>query len=150
MGIGQDKLRVTALQMAEVAAAVANHGRLMVPHLTARIVDPEGRTVQQISPRVQSVVMKPSTAAAVTSMMEAVVDEGTGDARADPRRAGRGQDRHRGNADRHRDQQRVVHRLRPRRATPTVAIAVTVKGVPGYGAALRAPDRSARDGSTAP
>ena len=78
MGIGQDKLEVIPLQMAEVAAAVANHGRLMVPHLTQRIVDPDGRTVQQISPRVQSVVMKPSTAAAVTSMMEAVVNEGTG------------------------------------------------------------------------
>ncbi len=50
----------------------------MVPHLTARIVNPEGRIVQQISPRVQSVVMKPSTATAVTSMMEAVVNEGTG------------------------------------------------------------------------
>ena len=34
MGIGQDKLEVTPLQMAEVAAAVANRGRLMVPHLT--------------------------------------------------------------------------------------------------------------------
>ena len=34
--------------------------------------------MQRIPPRVQSVVMKPSTAAAVTSMMEAVVNEGTG------------------------------------------------------------------------
>jgi penicillin-binding protein A len=80
LGIGQDKLDVTALQMAEVAAAVANDGRLMVPHLTARIVDPEGRVVERVSPRVQSVVMKPSTARAVTSMMEAVVNEGTGEA----------------------------------------------------------------------
>ena len=31
MGIGQDKLEVTPLQMAEVAAAVANHGELMRP-----------------------------------------------------------------------------------------------------------------------
>ena len=46
MGIGQDKLRVTPLQMAEVAAAVANHGRLMVPHLTKKIVNPEGVTVE--------------------------------------------------------------------------------------------------------
>ena len=45
MGIGQDKLQVVPLQMAEVAAAVANGGRLMVPHLADRIVDPEGRTV---------------------------------------------------------------------------------------------------------
>ena len=47
MGIGQDKLEVTALQMAQVAAAVANGGRLMVPHLTSRIVDSEGRTVKR-------------------------------------------------------------------------------------------------------
>jgi peptidoglycan glycosyltransferase len=80
LGIGQDKLDVTALQMAEVAAAVANDGRLMVPHLTARIVDPEGRVVERVSPRVQSVVMKQATARAVTSMMEAVVNEGTGEA----------------------------------------------------------------------
>ena len=50
----------------------------MVPHMTARVVDPEGRTVETIAPRVQSVVMKPSTAGAVTTMMEAVVNEGTG------------------------------------------------------------------------
>ena len=78
MGIGQDKLQVTPLQMAEVVAAVANHGRLMRPHLTQRIVDPDGRTVQTISPSVQSVVMRPSTASAVTSMMVAVVQGGTG------------------------------------------------------------------------
>ena len=52
MGIGQDKLEVTPLQMAQVAAAVANRGRLMAPHLTARIVDPEGRTVLDVTPRV--------------------------------------------------------------------------------------------------
>ena len=51
MGIGQDKLQVTPLQMAEVAAAVANRGRLMVPHLTERIVDSEGRTVEHASRR---------------------------------------------------------------------------------------------------
>src|ERR1700684_2042896 len=79
MGIGQDKLRVTPLQMAEVAAAVANHGRLMAPHLTERIVDPAGRTVQRISPQRQSLVMTRPSPAAVTAMMEAVVNEGTGE-----------------------------------------------------------------------
>jgi penicillin-binding protein A len=78
LGIGQDKLQVVPLQMAEVAAAVANKGRLMVPHLTDRIVNPEGQTVLEIHPRLQSVVMKPSTATALTGMMEAVVREGTG------------------------------------------------------------------------
>lgn len=78
MGIGQDKLAVTPLQMAEVAAAVANGGRLMKPHLTDRVVDTDGRTVKRIGPVLQSTVMKPSTASAVTAMMEAVVTSGTG------------------------------------------------------------------------
>jgi penicillin-binding protein A len=78
MGIGQDKLAVTPLQMAEVAAAVANGGKLMKPHFTDRIVDTDGRTVERIKPAVQSSVMKPSTASAVTAMMEGVVNSGTG------------------------------------------------------------------------
>jgi peptidoglycan glycosyltransferase len=78
IGIGQGGLLVTPLQMAMVAAAVANHGTLMTPHLATRVVNPEGQTVQTISPTVQSQVMKSSTAAGVTSMMEKVVEEGTG------------------------------------------------------------------------
>src|SRR5207249_3344455 len=66
MAIGQDKLAVTPLQMAEVAAAVANGGKLMKPHMTDRVVDTDGRTVERVSPEVQSTVMKPSTASTVT------------------------------------------------------------------------------------
>ena len=62
IAIGQGGLLVTPLQMAMVAAAVANHGTLMVPHMTQRIVNAEGQVVETISPRVQSVVMKPTTA----------------------------------------------------------------------------------------
>ncbi len=138
MGIGQDKLRVTALQMAEVAAAVANHGRLMAPHLTARIVNPEGRVVQQISPRVQSVVMKPSTATSVTSMMEAVVDEGTGENARIPGAQVAGKT---GTAETQigSELNNVWFIAFAPAANPTVAIAVTVKGVPGYGATYALP-----------
>jgi penicillin-binding protein A len=80
MAIGQDKLAVTPLQMAMVAAAVANGGTLMKPHLTDRIVDPDGRTVTTISPQVASRVMRPETATALTEMMRHVVEEGTGTA----------------------------------------------------------------------
>ena len=80
IGIGEGGLAVTPLQMAMVAAAVANGGKLMAPRLTNRIVDPTGRTVQTIKPTVYSQVMKPSTAAGVTQMMENVVEEGTGTA----------------------------------------------------------------------
>jgi peptidoglycan glycosyltransferase len=78
IGIGQGGMLVTPLQMAMVAAAVANHGTLMTPRLATRVVNAQGQTVQTISPSVQSQVMKPSTAAGVTQMMEKVVEEGTG------------------------------------------------------------------------
>jgi peptidoglycan glycosyltransferase len=138
MGIGQDKLAVTPLQMAEVAAAVADRGRLMVPHLTQRIVDAEGRTVQRISPRVQSVVMKPSTAAAVTSMMEAVVKEGTGTAAQIPGiqvagKTGTAQTQF-GDAINN-----VWFIAFAPAADPKVAVAVTLKAVPGEGATFAAP-----------
>jgi peptidoglycan glycosyltransferase len=78
IAIGQGGLLVTPLQMAMVAAAVANGGKLMTPHFTDRIVDVDGRTVQTIQPSLMSQVMKPSTAQAVGQMMRKVVDEGTG------------------------------------------------------------------------
>ena len=57
---------VTPLQMAMVAAAVANGGVLMKPHLADRIVDPDGRTVDDASqPEEMSQVMTPETAAQV-------------------------------------------------------------------------------------
>jgi penicillin-binding protein A len=138
MGIGQDKLGVTPLQMAEVAATVANHGRLMRPHMTARIVDPDGRTVQRISPHVQSVVMKPSTADALRQMMEAVVNEGTGTPAqiAGVQVAGKT-----GTAETQIGTaiNNVWFIAFAPASNPKVAIAVTLKGVPGQGAAFAAP-----------
>ena len=138
MGIGQDKLAVTPLQMAEVAAAVANHGRLMAPHLTRRIVDSEGRTVEAIAPRVQSVVMKASTAAAVTGMMEAVVNEGTGTTAQIPGVQVAGKT---GTAETQIGTaiNNVWFIAFAPAAAPRVAIAVTLQGVPGQGAAFAAP-----------
>jgi penicillin-binding protein A len=138
MGIGQDKLAVVPLQMAEVAAAVANHGRLMAPHLTDRIVDPDGRTLEQIAPRVQSVVMKPSTAAAVTGMMEAVVNEGTGTEAQIPGVQVAGKT---GTAETQIGTaiNNVWFIAFAPAADPKVAIAVTLEHVPGQGAAFAAP-----------
>lgn len=80
MAIGQDKLAVTPLQMAMVAAAVANGGKLMKPHLTEKIVDPDGRTVKTIKPQEYSRPISEQTASELTTMMGRVVEEGTGTA----------------------------------------------------------------------
>ncbi len=78
IGIGQGGLLVTPLQMAMVASAVANGGKLMVPHLTSRVVDQTGRTVETIKPSLYNQVMTSSTAGQITQMMTKVVEEGTG------------------------------------------------------------------------
>lgn len=78
VAIGQGGLQATPLQMAQVAAAVANGGKLMKPHIGTRVVDRDGRTVDTVEPEQQADVMKPSTAAAVTDMMVGVVTHGTG------------------------------------------------------------------------
>jgi peptidoglycan glycosyltransferase len=78
LSIGQGGLQATPLQMAQVAAAVANGGKLMKPHIGTRVVDRDGRTTDTIEPTQQADVMKPSTAAAVTDMMVGVVQSGTG------------------------------------------------------------------------
>ena len=72
----------TPLQMALVAATVANGGRLMKPRLTDRIVRPDGRVAERIEPDLQSKVMEPETAKELTVMMSRVVEEGTGTAGA--------------------------------------------------------------------
>jgi penicillin-binding protein A len=81
VAIGQERLRVTPLQMAEVAAAVANEGELMEPRLWSKVVDPDGRETR-LDPDRQSRVMGEDTAAELNQMMQSVVQEGTGTAAA--------------------------------------------------------------------
>src|SRR5690606_7613890 len=78
VAIGQERLRVTPLQMAEVAAAIANGGELMKPRLWDRVIDPDGRVVRRMEPESQSRAVSPETAAELTTMMMGVVNEGTG------------------------------------------------------------------------
>jgi peptidoglycan glycosyltransferase len=82
MAIGQDRLTVTPLQMAMVASAVANGGKLMKPHIVDRVIDRDGRTVRRVGPTELSRVMSPGTATKVGAMMAQVVREGTGTAAA--------------------------------------------------------------------
>ena len=77
LAFGQDKLLVTPLQMALVAAAVANGGTIMAPHLVKKVTAPGGKTVVKIEPHVWKHAMKPQTAAELNTMMQAVITGGT-------------------------------------------------------------------------
>jgi peptidoglycan glycosyltransferase len=78
LAIGQERLLTTPLQMAMVAAAVANEGELMKPQIWKRVVDPEGRVTETMEPSAYSEPISAETAAELTTAMEGVVREGTG------------------------------------------------------------------------
>ncbi len=76
-GGAEGEIQVTPLQMAQVAGAIGNKGRLMRPRLTERIVAKDGRA-DPVEPKLQSRVMSVKAAAELTQMMGNVVEEGTG------------------------------------------------------------------------
>jgi penicillin-binding protein A len=86
VAIGQGGLEgaisVSPLQMAEVAAAIANGGKLMKPRLTDRVVRKDGRVKERVEPDLQAQVMKKQTSGQLASMMGRVVEEGTATAAA--------------------------------------------------------------------
>jgi peptidoglycan glycosyltransferase len=77
VAIGQERLLATPTQMAEVAAAVANDGKLMKPTFLQEAQDPDGRTIDELDPDVQSEVISSDTANELTDMMTHVTEEGT-------------------------------------------------------------------------
>jgi peptidoglycan glycosyltransferase len=76
--IGQFDVRVTPLQVAMVAAGIANGGVVMQPYLVKRIRSSDLDTVSETSPTQFSTAVTPEVAAQLTTMMEAVVADGTG------------------------------------------------------------------------
>jgi peptidoglycan glycosyltransferase len=78
LAFGQERLQVTPLQMALVAAGIANDGVVMQPSLVDRIIDPNGKVIQRTDQHTWKEAMKPQTAAELTAMMVAVVQGGTG------------------------------------------------------------------------
>jgi penicillin-binding protein A len=78
--IGQYSDAVTPLQMAMVAAAVGNGGRMMQPYLVSRTLAPDLSTLSTTSPHSLGQAVRPDVAAELTQMMESVVTGGTGTA----------------------------------------------------------------------
>jgi peptidoglycan glycosyltransferase len=76
--IGQFNTAATPLQMAMVAGAVANNGKLMTPYMVDQLRAPNLNVVQENSPKELDQAMTPQTAQKIQGMMEAVVSGGTG------------------------------------------------------------------------
>jgi peptidoglycan glycosyltransferase len=80
LAFGQERLLATPLQMAMVAAGIANGGVVMEPYIVERIVKPDGEILSQTAPEEFSRAISAQTAAELTAMMRLVVDAGTGTA----------------------------------------------------------------------
>ena len=74
---GQQNVVATVLQMGLVAAGIANRGVIMTPHVMLDIHDTAGNLLAQYQPKPWLTATNPLTAAAVTSLMQAVVTDGT-------------------------------------------------------------------------
>ncbi len=76
--IGQFSVKMTPLQIAMVSAAVANKGTLMKPYLVDKTVGPNLEVLSRTQPEKLGDPITPDVAAELTTMMEAVVQNGTG------------------------------------------------------------------------
>ncbi|MGW8766860.1 penicillin-binding transpeptidase domain-containing protein [Streptomyces sp. NPDC055815] len=76
--IGQFDTTATPLQMAMVAAAVANNGEIAHPYLVDRTTTSGGTTIDRTGRRSYRQAMNPSTAMQLQRLMVRAVEEGTG------------------------------------------------------------------------
>jgi cell division protein FtsI/penicillin-binding protein 2 len=76
--IGQFETAATPLQMAMVASAVANDGKLMKPYMVSELRASNNSVIAQTNPEELSQPLSSDNAAKLQSMMETVVKEGTG------------------------------------------------------------------------
>ena len=78
--IGQYDVRVTPLQMAMVAAGIANGGEVMRPYLVSEVQAPDLSTLDVAKPEPYRRAVSQQVAATMTTLMEGVVTRGTGTA----------------------------------------------------------------------
>ena len=115
LAFGQERLVVTPLQMALVAAGVANEGIVMEPKLVERIVAPDGDVIQRFEPQEWTKAVEPSGS-------RPDGDDGAGSAvrhrsrRPDPRHLRRRQDGHGGDGSRGRNNTWFIAFARPQTA----------------------------------
>jgi len=78
--IGQQNVRATALQMALVAAAVANGGTIMTPHLLNYVSGPDGSIVKRYQDTPWKSPLTKAQAAQIVPLMQAVAHAANGTA----------------------------------------------------------------------
>jgi peptidoglycan glycosyltransferase len=83
-GIGQLDVATTPLQMALVGAGIANQGTVMKPYLVEEVRSPDLTPIEEAVPEELSEAITPEVADELTTMMEAVVTEGTAESAAIP------------------------------------------------------------------
>ncbi len=69
---------VTPLQLVTVYSALVNGGSLMRPHIASRVVDSKGNIIREYEPEKVRTLFSTRTSARVRSLLEDVVNEGTG------------------------------------------------------------------------
>ena len=82
--IGQFDVQATPLQMAMVAAGIANDGDVMRPYLVSELQAPDLSTLSLAEPELLSHAVSRDVAGQLTAMMEGVVTKGTGTRAAIP------------------------------------------------------------------
>jgi len=83
-GFGQSDVKATPLQMAMVAAGIANGGVVMTPHLVDELRSPDFDSLDKTDPTTYRRAISAATARQLTDMMVGVVEEGTAHTAAIP------------------------------------------------------------------
>ena len=131
-GIGQGDVSASPLQMALVAAAIANDGRIQEPHVLDSVSDPDGDVFERYDEGTWTEATTTETAQVMREAMKGVVEDGTAEQLAIPGYEVGGKT---GTAQVGSEPPRshawiIGFAGRPGEA-PTVAIAVLVKGQEG-------------------
>jgi peptidoglycan glycosyltransferase len=76
--IGEYEVAATPLQMAMVAATIANDGKVMQPYLVERVLSADLAVIHEARPSQAGIAVSQSTATQLRQMMVSVVESGTG------------------------------------------------------------------------
>lgn len=137
IAIGQENLQVTPLQMAMVAGAIANGGRMQRPYLMQRAITRDGVVVKQQRPEEVGSVSSAYIASEVGRMMQSVVSEGTGTRAGLSGLSGAGKTGTAETGDPKRNQAWFIGYAPA--GSPKVAVAVVIEDTPGTGGTEAAP-----------